>query len=28
LPQTHFGGGNSPSVPQESSHAFMSACWT
>ena len=26
LPQTHFGGGNSRSVPQESNHAFMSSC--
>ena len=26
LPQTHFGGGNSRSVPQESSQAFMSSC--
>jgi hypothetical protein len=25
LPQTHFGGGSSWSVPQESSHAFMSS---
>src|SRR5882724_101992 len=28
LPQTHFGGGNSRSVPQESSQAFMSSCRT
>ena len=27
-PQTHFGGGSSRSVPQESSHAFMSSCLT
>ncbi len=26
LPQTHFGGGNSRSVPQERSQAFMSSC--
>ncbi len=26
LPQTHLGGGNSWSVPQERSHAFMSSC--
>ena len=28
FPQAHFGGGNSCSVPQESSHAFMSSCLT
>jgi hypothetical protein len=26
LPQTHLGGGNSWSVPQERSQAFMSSC--
>jgi hypothetical protein len=28
LPQAHFGGGNSLSVPHESSQAFMSSCLT
>ena len=28
FPQAHFGGGNSRSVPQESSQAFMSSCFT
>jgi hypothetical protein len=28
LPQAHFGGGSSRSVPHESSHAFMSSCVT
>jgi hypothetical protein len=28
LPQAHFGGGSSRSVPHESSQAFMSSCLT